>query len=160
MWLCRIDADQWFAFIGTKSIPSCHYRHTQQKPKRLWHHVNKWKQFIYLVCSVYRLSWLFLSFIFSSSRWLMCVQQSYDILLLILMVLLLAQAGLTLATVVHCVSYKGQLRNGAPEREDNSSTHPHNYEVVDSQYMQINVIILFNQILTWYILLIHIILLN
>ncbi|XP_062860831.1 membrane protein MLC1 isoform X3 [Trichomycterus rosablanca] len=56
-------------------------------------------------------------------------KQSYDILLLILMVLLLAQAGLTLATVVHCASYKGQLRSGAPEREDNPSIDPHKYEL-------------------------------
>lgn len=57
------------------------------------------------------------------------VQQSYDILLLILMVLLLVQAVLTSATVVHCASYKSQLRMGAPECED--STHPltHYYEV-------------------------------
>ena len=40
-----------------------------------------------------------------------CVsQQSYDILLLILMVLLLVQAILTSATVVHCASYKSHLR--------------------------------------------------
>uniref|UniRef100_H3CSG0 Modulator of VRAC current 1 n=1 Tax=Tetraodon nigroviridis TaxID=99883 RepID=H3CSG0_TETNG len=38
------------------------------------------------------------------------IQQSYDILLLILMVLLLVQAILTSATVVHCASYKSQLR--------------------------------------------------
>lgn len=46
------------------------------------------------------------------------VQQSYDILLLILMVLLLVQAILTSATVVHCASYKSQLRMGAPECDD------------------------------------------
>ncbi|XP_017549046.1 membrane protein MLC1 isoform X1 [Pygocentrus nattereri] len=45
-------------------------------------------------------------------------KQSYDILLLILMALLLAQAGLTLATVVHCASYKSQLRMGAREWDD------------------------------------------
>ncbi|TSK38489.1 Membrane protein MLC1 [Bagarius yarrelli] len=31
-----------------------------------------------------------------------------------------AKAGLTLATVVHCASYKGQLRIGGPEWDDNS----------------------------------------
>lgn len=50
-------------------------------------------------------------------------QQSYDILLLILMVLLLVQAVLTSATVVHCASYKSQLRRGAPECDDNMHTH-------------------------------------
>uniref|UniRef100_A0A8P4KKX4 Modulator of VRAC current 1 n=1 Tax=Dicentrarchus labrax TaxID=13489 RepID=A0A8P4KKX4_DICLA len=49
-------------------------------------------------------------------------KQSYDILLLILMVLLLVQAVLTSATVVHCASYKSQLRMGAPECSD--SMHP------------------------------------
>uniref|UniRef100_A0A673BDM4 Modulator of VRAC current 1 n=1 Tax=Sphaeramia orbicularis TaxID=375764 RepID=A0A673BDM4_9TELE len=39
-------------------------------------------------------------------------KQSYDILLLILMVLLLVQAILTSATVVHCAGYKSQLRMG------------------------------------------------
>uniref|UniRef100_A0A3P8SYH1 Modulator of VRAC current 1 n=1 Tax=Amphiprion percula TaxID=161767 RepID=A0A3P8SYH1_AMPPE len=42
-------------------------------------------------------------------------KQSYDIQLLILMVLLLVQAILTSATVVHCASYKSQLRMGAPD---------------------------------------------
>uniref|UniRef100_A0A673XHY5 Modulator of VRAC current 1 n=1 Tax=Salmo trutta TaxID=8032 RepID=A0A673XHY5_SALTR len=45
-------------------------------------------------------------------------KQSYDILLLILMVLLLVQAVLTLANVVHCASYKSQLLMGAPEWDD------------------------------------------
>ncbi|CAL8262927.1 unnamed protein product [Merluccius merluccius] len=45
-------------------------------------------------------------------------KQSYDILLLILMVLLLVQAVLTLATVGHCAVYKSQLRMGAPEWEE------------------------------------------
>ncbi|XP_026879942.2 membrane protein MLC1 isoform X1 [Electrophorus electricus] len=45
-------------------------------------------------------------------------KQSYDILLLILMVLLLAQACLTLATVVHCASYKSQLHPGSPEWDE------------------------------------------
>ncbi|KAG7257323.1 hypothetical protein CRUP_026035 [Coryphaenoides rupestris] len=45
-------------------------------------------------------------------------KQSYDILLLILMVLLLVQAVLTLATVVHCAVYKSRLRTGAPEWEE------------------------------------------
>lgn len=58
----------------------------------------------------------------------MCVcslQQSYDILLLILMVLLLVQAVLTSATVVHCASYKSQLRMGRPESEDATHTSKH-----------------------------------
>ncbi|XP_056138423.1 membrane protein MLC1 [Lampris incognitus] len=53
-------------------------------------------------------------------------KQSYDILLLILLILLLVQAVLTLATVVHCASYKSRLRMGAPEWENslhNSSQH-------------------------------------
>uniref|UniRef100_A0A3P8SYC3 Modulator of VRAC current 1 n=1 Tax=Amphiprion percula TaxID=161767 RepID=A0A3P8SYC3_AMPPE len=49
-------------------------------------------------------------------------KQSYDIQLLILMVLLLVQAILTSATVVHCASYKSQLRMGAPECEDGMQT--------------------------------------
>ncbi|XP_020496781.1 membrane protein MLC1 isoform X2 [Labrus bergylta] len=49
-------------------------------------------------------------------------KQSYDILLLILMVLLLVQAVLTSATVVHCASYKSRLRMGAPESEDGMHT--------------------------------------
>lgn len=56
----------------------------------------------------------------------MCIcvfQQSYDILLLILMVLLLVQAVLTSATVVHCASYKSQLRMGSPECDDSMNTH-------------------------------------
>ncbi|XP_028305666.1 membrane protein MLC1 isoform X2 [Gouania willdenowi] len=53
-------------------------------------------------------------------------KQSYDILLLILMVLLLAQAILTSATVVHCAKYKSQLRMGAPE-SDESMHHPTHY---------------------------------
>lgn len=57
------------------------------------------------------------------------VQQSYDILLLILMVLLLVQAILTSATVVHCASYKSQLRMGLPECEDNIHASKHYCEV-------------------------------
>ncbi len=57
------------------------------------------------------------------------VQQSYDILLLILMVLLLVQAILTSATVVHCASYKSQLRMGAPECNDSMHTQSHYCEV-------------------------------
>lgn len=57
------------------------------------------------------------------------IQQSYDILLLILMVLLLVQAILTSATVVHCASYKSQLRMGAPECEDSMHPLTHYYEV-------------------------------
>lgn len=45
-------------------------------------------------------------------------KQSYDILLLILMVLLLVQAILTAATVVHCAVYKSQLRRSPEEYED------------------------------------------
>uniref|UniRef100_A0A8C2WYK7 Modulator of VRAC current 1 n=1 Tax=Cyclopterus lumpus TaxID=8103 RepID=A0A8C2WYK7_CYCLU len=52
-------------------------------------------------------------------------KQSYDILLLILMVLLLVQAILTSATVVHCASYKSQLRMGAPEYDDRMQTPTH-----------------------------------
>uniref|UniRef100_I3JW78 Modulator of VRAC current 1 n=1 Tax=Oreochromis niloticus TaxID=8128 RepID=I3JW78_ORENI len=52
-------------------------------------------------------------------------KQSYDILLLILMVLLLVQAILTSATVVHCATYKSQLRMGAPECDDNIQTPMH-----------------------------------
>lgn len=46
---------------------------------------------------------------------MLCMQLSYDILLLILMGLLLVQAVLTLATIVQCASYKSKLRMGAPE---------------------------------------------
>lgn len=60
----------------------------------------------------------------------MCVvQQSYDILLLILMVLLVVQAVLTSATVVHCASYKSQLRMGATEYEGSVHTLTHYCEV-------------------------------
>lgn len=55
-------------------------------------------------------------------------KQSYDILLLILMALLLVQAVLTSATVVHCASYKSQLRMGAPECEDSMHPLTHYYE--------------------------------
>ncbi|XP_023271223.1 membrane protein MLC1-like [Seriola lalandi dorsalis] len=55
-------------------------------------------------------------------------KQSYDILLLILMVLLLVQAVLTSATVVHCASYKSQLRMGALECEDSMHPLTHYYE--------------------------------
>lgn len=50
------------------------------------------------------------------------IQQSYDILLLILMVLLLVQAILTSATVVHCASYKSQLRMGSVDSDDRAHT--------------------------------------
>lgn len=60
---------------------------------------------------------------------LRAAQQSYDILLLILMVLLLLQAILTAATVVHCASYKSQLRMGAPEYDDRMQSPAHYYEV-------------------------------
>lgn len=49
-------------------------------------------------------------------------KQSYDILLLILMVLLLVQAILTAATVVHCAVYKSQLRRSPEEYEDGHNT--------------------------------------
>lgn len=49
-------------------------------------------------------------------------KQSYDILLLILMVLLLVQAILTAATVVHCAVYKSQLRRSPEEIEDMHDT--------------------------------------
>ncbi|XP_055078420.1 membrane protein MLC1 [Periophthalmus magnuspinnatus] len=49
-------------------------------------------------------------------------KQSYDILLLILMVLLLVQAVLTSATVVHCASYKSELRRRPEENEDEHDT--------------------------------------
>ncbi|XP_051513341.1 membrane protein MLC1 isoform X2 [Myxocyprinus asiaticus] len=42
-------------------------------------------------------------------------KQSYDILQLVLMGLLLVQAVLTLATIVQCASYKSHLRKGATE---------------------------------------------
>ncbi|RXN11019.1 membrane MLC1-like protein [Labeo rohita] len=42
-------------------------------------------------------------------------KQSYDILLLVLMGLLLVQAVLTLATIVKCASYKSQLHTGSTE---------------------------------------------
>lgn len=45
------------------------------------------------------------------------------------MVLLLVQAILTSATVVHCASYKSQLRMGAPECEDSMLSTTHYYEV-------------------------------
>ncbi|KAK6320017.1 hypothetical protein J4Q44_G00091240 [Coregonus suidteri] len=65
----------------------------------------------FLSCSV-------LSFIDIFLHEVPTAKQSYEILLLILMVLLLVQAVLTLATVVHCASYKSQLRMGAPEWDD------------------------------------------
>lgn len=55
-------------------------------------------------------------------------KQSYDILLLILMVLLLVQAVLTSATVVHCASYKSQLRMGRPESEDTTHSSKHYFD--------------------------------
>ncbi|XP_068595689.1 membrane protein MLC1 [Brachionichthys hirsutus] len=55
-------------------------------------------------------------------------KQSYDILLLILMVLLLVQAVLTSATVVHCATYKSQLRMGALECDDSVHAMVHGYE--------------------------------
>ncbi|XP_061630401.1 membrane protein MLC1 isoform X1 [Phyllopteryx taeniolatus] len=50
-------------------------------------------------------------------------KQSYDILLLILLVLLLVQAVLNSATVVHCASYKSHLRLRATQQcDDNMAT--------------------------------------
>ncbi|XP_063053448.1 membrane protein MLC1 isoform X2 [Engraulis encrasicolus] len=63
-------------------------------------------------------------------------KQSYDVLLLILLVLLLVQAILTVSTVVHCASYKSHAQQGAPEWPDDSlppppsrlyEVHPHSY---------------------------------
>uniref|UniRef100_A0AAZ3NSH8 Modulator of VRAC current 1 n=1 Tax=Oncorhynchus tshawytscha TaxID=74940 RepID=A0AAZ3NSH8_ONCTS len=65
----------------------------------------------FLSCSV-------LSFIDIFLHEVSTAKQSYEILLLILMALLLVQAVLTLATVVHCASYKSQLRMGGPEWDD------------------------------------------
>ncbi|XP_034032894.1 membrane protein MLC1 isoform X2 [Thalassophryne amazonica] len=49
-------------------------------------------------------------------------KKSYDILLLILLVLLLVQAVLTSATVVHCASYKSLLHRGAAEADHSTQT--------------------------------------
>lgn len=57
------------------------------------------------------------------------IQQSYDILLLILMVLLLVQAVLTSATVVHCATYKSRLRMGPTECDDSLQTSTQYCEV-------------------------------
>ncbi|XP_036376217.1 membrane protein MLC1 isoform X1 [Megalops cyprinoides] len=64
----------------------------------------------FLSCSV-------LSFVDIFLQEVPVAKQSYDVLLLILMLLLLAQAVLTLVTVVHCASYKTQLRLGGADRE-------------------------------------------
>uniref|UniRef100_A0A1A8M2Q4 Megalencephalic leukoencephalopathy with subcortical cysts 1 n=1 Tax=Nothobranchius pienaari TaxID=704102 RepID=A0A1A8M2Q4_9TELE len=59
-------------------------------------------------------------------------KQSYDILLLILMVLLLVQAVLTSATVVHCATYKSHLRVRASECEENmmlTAAHYHEQQI-------------------------------
>uniref|UniRef100_A0A671TI09 Modulator of VRAC current 1 n=1 Tax=Sparus aurata TaxID=8175 RepID=A0A671TI09_SPAAU len=63
-------------------------------------------------------------------------KQSYDILLLILMVLLLVQAILTSATVVHCASYKSQLRMGAVECDDSMHTSSHYCEQASNGTLQ------------------------
>ncbi|XP_041852202.1 membrane protein MLC1 isoform X2 [Melanotaenia boesemani] len=63
-------------------------------------------------------------------------KQSYDILLLILMVLLLVQAILTAATVVHCATYKSQLRMGAPECDDSMQTTTHYSEQASNGMLQ------------------------
>ncbi|XP_028440286.1 membrane protein MLC1 [Perca flavescens] len=72
----------------------------------------------FLSCSVIRFIEIFLHDVPTA-------KQSYDILLLILMVLLLVQAILTSATVVHCASYKSQLRMGAPECDHSMHTPTH-----------------------------------
>ncbi|TKS73197.1 Membrane protein MLC1 [Collichthys lucidus] len=63
-------------------------------------------------------------------------KQSYDILLLILMVLLLVQAILTSATVVHCASYKSQLRMGALECDDSMHTSHYCEQQAANETMQ------------------------
>ncbi|XP_019912203.2 membrane protein MLC1 [Esox lucius] len=65
----------------------------------------------YLSDSVLSVAGIFLHEASTAKQW-------YDILLLIVMVLLLVQAVLTLATVIHCASYKSQLCRGAPEWND------------------------------------------
>lgn len=45
------------------------------------------------------------------------------------MVLLLVQAILTSATVVHCASYKSQLRMGRPECDDSMHSRKYYCEV-------------------------------
>ncbi|KAM6946245.1 membrane protein MLC1 [Aplochiton taeniatus] len=72
----------------------------------------------FLSCSV-------LSFVEIFQREVPIAKQSYDLVLLILAGLLLVQAVLTLATVVHCASYKAQLRTGAPEGGDGLQTPSH-----------------------------------
>ncbi|XP_067357980.1 membrane protein MLC1 isoform X2 [Channa argus] len=72
----------------------------------------------FLSCSVISFIEIFLHDVSTAKK-------SYDILLLILMVLLLVQAVLTSATVVHCASYKSQLRMGAPEYNDSMHTTTH-----------------------------------
>lgn len=61
----------------------------------------------------------------------MCMQQTYDILLLVLMGLLLVQAVLTLATVIKCASYKSQLRMGGTEWD---TLHKKHFEVNTQTY--------------------------
>ncbi|TWW75658.1 Membrane protein MLC1 [Takifugu flavidus] len=63
-------------------------------------------------------------------------KQSYDILLLILMVLLLVQAVLTSATVVHCASYKSQLRMGSVDSDDRAHTTKHYCEQISNGTLQ------------------------
>ncbi|KAJ8374100.1 hypothetical protein SKAU_G00046800 [Synaphobranchus kaupii] len=55
-------------------------------------------------------------------------KQSYDVLLMILMLLLLVQAVLTLITVVHCASYKSQLRLSGLDRAHSMTLPSHHCE--------------------------------
>uniref|UniRef100_A0A8C6UN20 Modulator of VRAC current 1 n=1 Tax=Neogobius melanostomus TaxID=47308 RepID=A0A8C6UN20_9GOBI len=101
-------------------------------------HTASYILYSFLVIGVFTCIWQSISsvtspLLFSASGFLSCsvisfieiflydvptAKQSYDILLLILMVLLLVQAILTAATVVHCAVYKSQLRRSPEEYED------------------------------------------
>ncbi|XP_068169491.1 membrane protein MLC1 isoform X2 [Antennarius striatus] len=83
----------------------------------------------FLSCSVFSFIEIFL-------RDVPIAKQSYDILLLILMVLLLVQAILTSATVVHCASYKSQLRMGALDYKDSTHIMRHSCEQVANEVQQ------------------------
>ncbi|XP_061085659.1 membrane protein MLC1 isoform X2 [Conger conger] len=56
------------------------------------------------------------------------VAKAYEVLLLLLMLLLLGQAVLTLVTVLHCVSYKSQLRLAGLVRAQSASLPAHHCE--------------------------------
>ncbi|XP_035258235.1 membrane protein MLC1 isoform X1 [Anguilla anguilla] len=56
------------------------------------------------------------------------VTKSYDVLLMILTLLLLVQAALTLVTVVHCASYKSQLRLAGLVRAQTTTLQSHHSE--------------------------------